>query len=153
MLQYNITKLRLYMKSGGQIDGQMSSQSPVVWYSLFSALMQRKHTVGCWKKWTQWPWSASELYRPSDSHLSAKLVAILADRWCRVVSATDLRGRIIEFLDRRKFFFFFFVKNGWIQNPNIPNIRVAFNPKIQILLTVPAHEQWAASAEIYEIIK
>jgi hypothetical protein len=33
--------------------------------------------------------SASELYRPSDRHLSAKLVPTFADRGSRVVSATD----------------------------------------------------------------
>jgi hypothetical protein len=32
---------------------------------------------------------ASELYRPSDRHLSAKLVKTSADSGCRVVSATD----------------------------------------------------------------
>jgi hypothetical protein len=37
--------------------------------------------------------SASELYRPSDRRLSAKLVPTLADRGCRVVSATDPHGR------------------------------------------------------------
>jgi hypothetical protein len=36
--------------------------------------------------------SASELYRPSDLCLSAKLVATFADRGCRVVSATDSHG-------------------------------------------------------------
>jgi hypothetical protein len=37
--------------------------------------------------------SASELYRPRDSRLSVKLVPTLADRGCRVVSATNLYGR------------------------------------------------------------
>jgi hypothetical protein len=49
---------------------------------------------------TPWPQSASELYRPSDRRLSAKLVATFADRGCRVVSATDHCGRILGFLDR-----------------------------------------------------
>jgi hypothetical protein len=35
----------------------------------------------------------SELYRPSDRRLSAKLVPTLADRRCRVVSATHPHGR------------------------------------------------------------
>jgi hypothetical protein len=35
----------------------------------------------------------SELYRPSDRRLSAKLVSTLADRECRVVSATNPHGR------------------------------------------------------------
>jgi hypothetical protein len=33
--------------------------------------------------------SASELYRPSDRRLSAKLVPTLADRGCHVVIVTD----------------------------------------------------------------
>jgi hypothetical protein len=37
----------------------------------------------------------SELYRPSDRRLSAKLVSNLADRGCRVVSATNPNGRFI----------------------------------------------------------
>jgi hypothetical protein len=35
----------------------------------------------------------SELYRPSDRRLLAKLVPTLADRECRVVSATNPYGR------------------------------------------------------------
>jgi hypothetical protein len=52
------------------------------------------------QKQTPWPSSASELYRPSDPHLSAKLVPTFADQGCRVVSAPDLHGRILGFLDR-----------------------------------------------------
>jgi hypothetical protein len=37
--------------------------------------------------------TASELYRPSDRRLSAKLVPTLADRGCRVVSATNPHDR------------------------------------------------------------
>jgi hypothetical protein len=37
--------------------------------------------------------SASELYRPSDRRLSEKLIPTLADRGCRVVCATNPRGR------------------------------------------------------------
>jgi hypothetical protein len=36
------------------------------------------------KKTKLWPESASELYQPSDSRLSAKLVPIFADRGCHV---------------------------------------------------------------------
>jgi CBS-domain-containing membrane protein len=50
-------------------------------------------------KQTPRPESASELYRPSDRHLSAKLVPIFADRGCHVVSVTDFYGRILGFLD------------------------------------------------------
>jgi hypothetical protein len=51
-------------------------------------------------KKTPWPQSASKLYRPSDSHLSAKLVPTFANRLCHVVSVTDPYGRILGFLDR-----------------------------------------------------
>jgi hypothetical protein len=49
-----------------------------------------------------WPESASELYRPSDCCLSAKLVPTFADRGCHVVSVADPYGRILRFLDRNK---------------------------------------------------
>jgi hypothetical protein len=49
---------------------------------------------------TPWPKSASELYRPSDRRLSAKLVPTSADRGCHVVSVTDPYGRILGFLGR-----------------------------------------------------
>jgi hypothetical protein len=53
-----------------------------------------------------WPESSSELYLPSDSRLSVKLVATFADRGCLVISVTDPYGRDLGFLDRsRKFFF------------------------------------------------
>jgi hypothetical protein len=57
-------------------------------------------------KQTPWSESASELYRPSDHRLSAKLVLTFADRGCHVVSVTDTSGRILEFLDRSRCFFF-----------------------------------------------
>jgi hypothetical protein len=44
-------------------------------------------------KLTPWFQSASELYRPSDRRLSAKLVPTLVERWCRMVSATNPHGR------------------------------------------------------------
>jgi hypothetical protein len=54
---------------------------------------------------TLWPYSASELYRPSDSRLSAKLLPNFADRGCRVASATDSYGRILGFLDWSRYYF------------------------------------------------
>jgi hypothetical protein len=54
------------------------------------------------KNYTPWPESASELYRPSDRRLSAKLVPTFADRGCHVVSVTDPHGCILGFLDRVK---------------------------------------------------
>jgi hypothetical protein len=50
--------------------------------------------------------SASELYRPSDRRLWAKLVPTSVDRGCRVVSATDPHGRILGVLDRSLYYFF-----------------------------------------------
>jgi hypothetical protein len=52
------------------------------------------------KKKPPWPESASELYRPSDRLLSAKLVPTFVDRGCHVVSVKDPYGRILGFLDR-----------------------------------------------------
>jgi hypothetical protein len=49
---------------------------------------------------TPWHESASELYQPSDLHLSAKLVPTFVDRARHVVSMTDLYFRILGFLDR-----------------------------------------------------
>jgi hypothetical protein len=53
---------------------------------------------------TQTPWleSASELYRPSDRRLSAKLVPTLADRGCRVVSATNPPQSLISVFQKKK---------------------------------------------------
>jgi hypothetical protein len=55
---------------------------------------------------TPWPESASELYRPSDHRLLAKLVPTFADRGCHVFNVTDPPGRILDFLDRSRYFFF-----------------------------------------------
>jgi hypothetical protein len=57
-------------------------------------------------KKTQCPESVSELYRPSDRRLSAKLVPTFADRGWHVVSVTNLYGRNLGFLDRSSYFFF-----------------------------------------------
>jgi hypothetical protein len=55
---------------------------------------------------TPWSESASELYRPRDRSLSAKLVPMFEDRECHVVSVTNHYGRILGFLDRSRYFFF-----------------------------------------------
>jgi hypothetical protein len=52
------------------------------------------------QKQTPWPESASELYRPSDRRLLAKLVPAFADKGCHVVSVTDPHDRILGFLGR-----------------------------------------------------
>jgi hypothetical protein len=56
-------------------------------------------------KQTPWSESASKLYRPSDRRLSAKLLPTCADKGCHVVSVTDPYGRILDFLDRSRYFF------------------------------------------------
>jgi hypothetical protein len=53
-----------------------------------------------------WPESASELYRPSDRQLSAKLMQTFADKGCPLVSLADPHSRILGFLDRSRYFFF-----------------------------------------------
>jgi hypothetical protein len=54
--------------------------------------------------------SASELYRPSDRRLSAKLVPTFPEvRRCHVVSMTDPYGRILGFL-------------GWVQENEIRSV-------------------------------
>jgi hypothetical protein len=52
------------------------------------------------------PESESELYRPSDRRLSAKLVPTFAHKGYRVVIVTDSYGRILGFLDWSRYFFF-----------------------------------------------
>jgi hypothetical protein len=74
---------------------------PAYNYSLCNWI-QRPQTF----KKTPWPEPASELYRPSDRRLSAKLVLTFADRGCHVVSVTEPHGRILGFLDRSRYFFF-----------------------------------------------
>jgi hypothetical protein len=43
---------------------------------------------------------------PSDCHLSAKLVPTFCGYWVHVISATGPYGRILDFLDRSRYFFF-----------------------------------------------
>jgi hypothetical protein len=54
---------------------------------------------------TPWPESASELYRPSDRRLSAKLVPTFVYGGCHVVSVTDPYGRNLGFPDQSHYFF------------------------------------------------
>jgi hypothetical protein len=92
------------------------------WTSLVHSVTSWLHVV--WQKlnWTPLPWSASELYRPGDRRLSAKLVRTSADRGCRVVIATDPYGRILGFLDRSRYFFFQVApqvcSRGWVGHPD-----------------------------------
>jgi hypothetical protein len=68
-------------------------------------VLQSTSTLHTKKKLNSMAESASELYRPSDRRLSAKLVPTLADRWCRVVSATiPPQSFYFGFLDRSRYF-------------------------------------------------
>jgi hypothetical protein len=60
--------------------------------------------TGLHLKKTPWSESASELYRPSDRRFLAKWLPTFADKGCHVVSVTDPYGRILGFLDRRRYF-------------------------------------------------
>jgi hypothetical protein len=57
-------------------------------------------------KQTPWPESTSQLYRSRERCLLLKLVPTFADRGCHVVSVMDPYGRILDFLDRSRYFFF-----------------------------------------------
>jgi hypothetical protein len=96
------------------------------------------------QKQTPWPESASELYRPSNSRLSAKLVSTFADRKWRV-SVTDPYGHNLGFLDRRPFLLsciilymkkkitenFIFVKSVSTRFPL--SLRIHFHCKLDLL--------------------
>jgi hypothetical protein len=77
-----------------------TSTRGILWYN---ALPCGKQTT---PKILPWPESASELYRPRDRRLSAKLVPTYVDIGCLVVSVTDPFGSILSFLDRSLYFFF-----------------------------------------------
>jgi hypothetical protein len=55
---------------------------------------------------TPWHESVSELYRPSDRRLSAKLVQTFADSGCHVVSAMNPYSCNLDFLDWSSYCFF-----------------------------------------------
>jgi hypothetical protein len=72
---------------------------------LWGNYMRKKQAISTKnKKQTPWSESASELYRPSDRRLSAKLLPTCEDRGCHVVSVTDPYGRILGFLYRSRYF-------------------------------------------------
>jgi hypothetical protein len=73
---------------------------------------------------TPWPESASELYRPSDRRLSAKLVTTFEDREWHVVKVTNPKSRILGFLDRTRYFNFQVAPQlyslGWVNPVKTP---------------------------------
>jgi hypothetical protein len=76
--------------------------SPLKWRNISNQAKAASFYI----KKTPWLESASELYRPSDHRLSVKWLPTLADRGCHVVSVTNPYGRILGFLDRRRYFLF-----------------------------------------------
>jgi hypothetical protein len=69
----------------------------------YSAIDTCAQTVN---KLTPLPEFASEIYRPSERRLLAKLVPTSADKGCHVVSVTDPYGCISGFLDRSRYYLF-----------------------------------------------
>jgi hypothetical protein len=90
-------------RSLGQYYMQLQSQGRprcdlTHWHSIYHSELHKE---------APWPESASELYRPSDRRLSAKLVlTFLPIEGCRVVNVTDPYGRILGYLYRSRYFFF-----------------------------------------------
>jgi hypothetical protein len=86
------------------------------------------------QKQTPWPQYVSKLNRPRDRRLLAKLVPTLADRGCRVVSATDHHGHILGFLDRSRYYFFKVTpqlySRGWVDP--VPDPLLLRNPDLWI---------------------
>jgi hypothetical protein len=65
----------------------------------------QKFDVSTTKLKTPWSESESELYRPSDHRLPAKLVPTSEDRGRHVFSVTDPYGHVLGFLDRSRYIF------------------------------------------------
>jgi CBS-domain-containing membrane protein len=65
----------------------------------------------------------SELYRPSDRHLLAKLVPIFADRGCHMVSVMDPYSHILAFLDQSRYVFFQVVLSAVLTRLSEPHSR------------------------------
>jgi hypothetical protein len=80
---------------------------------------------------TPWPESASELYRPSDRRLTAKLAPTFVDRGCRVISVPDPYGCILGYLDQSRCFFFQVApqlsSQGWVDPVPDPLLRKSGN--------------------------
>jgi hypothetical protein len=84
------------------VDRTKPNESQIQMWDYVIALMTLRFLL--LKILNLWPESASELYRPSDLCLSAKLVSTFADRGCNMISVMDPYGRIIAFLDRTLLF-------------------------------------------------
>jgi hypothetical protein len=93
--------------------------------------LKELNLVDSTNKQTPWPKSASELYRPSNRRLSAKLAPTFADRGCHVVSVADPYDPILGFLDRGRYFFFHVApqlySRGWVDPIPDPLLRKSAN--------------------------
>jgi hypothetical protein len=69
-------------------------------------------------------WVARKPFQSSDRRLSTKLVPNFADRGCHVVSVTDPYGRILDFVDRSRYFFIQVApqlySRGWVDHVSDP---------------------------------
>jgi hypothetical protein len=125
-----------------EIVSYVEESRPPLWSSGQSSWLQiqrsgfdsRRYKI-FWKVWpvntlpntrskrTPWPESVSELYRPRDRRLSAKLVPTFADRWWHVASMTDSHCSILCFPDQSRYFFFQVSpqlhSRGWVDT--VPN--------------------------------
>jgi hypothetical protein len=106
--------------------------------------------------WPHWPQSASELYRPTDSRFSAKLVPNIRDIGCRVVSAMDPCFHILGFLYRSRYFFFQVApqlySRGWVPGSAMNRTRTSWSvarnsdhyhrvsSKLHVLLKICRHK-------------
>jgi hypothetical protein len=113
-------------------------QLSLFWTGSYSVRTTPSFLSNTKKKQTPWPQSASELYRPSDRRLSAKLVPTFADRECHVVSVTDPYGRILGFLEQNRYFFFQVAlqlyPRGWVDpvpDPLLPRKCVSAGNRIR----------------------
>jgi hypothetical protein len=106
----------------GRNDASFRNATGRYFGSTHCLCLSKRHTVEAIK--TPWPESVSELCRPSDCCLSAKLVPTFADRGCHGVSVTDPNGHILGFLYRSRYFFYQvpaqLYSRGWVDHVSDP---------------------------------
>jgi hypothetical protein len=98
-------------------------------------------------KKTPWPESASELYRPNDRRLSAKLMPTLENSGFHVVSVTNPYGRILGFLDRIQYIFFQaapqLYSRGWVDPaPDPLHLRISGSAGNRIRTSKSVARNW-----------
>jgi hypothetical protein len=93
-------------KPAHKVDNLAAICEPIVWNTWkppWSLAFEVALNSFARKKKTLWSEFASELYRPRDRCLSAKLVLTFEGRGCHVVILTDPYGRNLGFLDRSRY--------------------------------------------------